>query len=373
MAMEGRCTVAVRKSLALHVATLLLLLPGAAHAWPTSLYAFGDSLLDSGNAFAITGNFYPAPPYDERFSNGPRVASEVLASDLGVTAIASSLPGGTNYATGGATSGLANFAGIAYGDLALPPPFTGPPNQIALLSISDTGGLTQQIGLFESALPADIGTSLVLIWAGANDLFLTSGAVANGDLPFAQATFIQAADLAANNVEDAITSLIENGAKNILAVNLPDLGMTPAGTDPMNPLGPFWSLYTSEFNAKFLDPAYLAGLDPSVKLTEFDMFKLFNDAIGDPSKYGFTNVTEACLPTMGPLPSGPACANPDQYLFWDSVHPTAAAHQIIGNLFYAAIPEPSPLALLIAPLALLIARRRGGERRSNRKSSQARA
>jgi outer membrane lipase/esterase len=263
------CCGSPQVSCAPNVATLLFLLPGAAQAWPTSLYAFGDSLLDSGNAYAITGNAYLAPPYDQRFSNGPRVASEVLASDLGLTAIASELPGGSNYATGGATTGLANFAGIPHGDLALPPPFTGPPNQIALLSISETGGLTQQIDLFESALPADIGRSLVLMWTGANDLFLTSAAVANGDLPFAQATFIQAANLAANNVEDAITSLIEKGAKTILAVNLPDLGPTPAGTDPTNPLGSFWTDYTNEFN----------------------------DAIGDPIKYGFKNVTDACLPS----------------------------------------------------------------------------
>jgi phospholipase/lecithinase/hemolysin len=55
---------------------------------------------------------------------------------------------------------------------------------------------------------------------------------------------------------------------------------------------------------------------------------------------------------------GSACPNPNQYLFWDSVHPTAAADQIIGNLFYAAVPEPSSIALLIAPLALLIGRRK---------------
>jgi phospholipase/lecithinase/hemolysin len=214
---------------------------------------------------------------------------------------------------------------------------------------------------------------LVLIWAGANDLFLTSALVANMTLPAELDTFIQAAEMAAINVEGAITSLSNTGAKNILTVNLPDLGLTPAGTDPLNPLGPFWSAYTNEFNAQFLDPNYLAGLDPSVRLTEFDMFGLFNDVLANPSKYGFTNVTDACLPTEGPVPVTLPCTIPDEYLFWDSVHPTAAAHQIVGNLFLAAIPEPSTLALLIAPLVLLIARRRGVELRSSRMSSQGRA
>ena len=335
---------------------LLVFLPGASQAVPTSLYVLGDSLLDSGNAFVITQNAYPLPPYAQRFSNGP-VASEVLASDLGVTAIASQSPGGTNYATGGATSGPANFAGVAYGNLPLPPPFTGPPNQIALLSTSNTGGLTQQVGLLSVAPPSDIGTSLVLVWAGANDLFLTSALVASGMLPPVLATFTMSADTAASNVENAITTLIAAGARNFLAVNLPDLGRIPAGTDPTNPLGPFWSAYTAEFNAQFLDAAFLAGLDSSINITAFDVFELFNDVIDNPLTYGFTNVTDACLPTLGPLPIAPPCANPDEYLFWDSAHPTAAAHRFIGNLFYSAVPEPSPLALLLAPLALIILRR----------------
>jgi phospholipase/lecithinase/hemolysin len=359
--MEGGCTVAVRKSLAIHVATILLL-PSAAHAWPTNLYSFGDSLLDSGNAYAITESpdplsSYPiSPPYAERFSNG-HVASEVLAADLGVTADPSQL-GGTDYATGGATSGFANFAGAVFGSLTLPPPVDALPDQIALLSLSDTAGLMQQIGLFTAVPPPDIGSSLILIWSGSNDLFLTSALVANMTLPAELETFIQAADGAAANVEAAITSLIDAGTKNILAVNLPDLGQTPAGTDPSNLLSPFWSAYTYEFNAQFLDPGYISGLDPSVRLIEFDMFSLFNQVLGNPGKYGFLNVTDACLPTEGPVPVGLPCAMPDQYLFWDSVHPSAAAHQIIGELFYMAVPEPPTLALLIAPIALLLLCRR---------------
>ena len=367
MAIFARVTIQI-------LALLLVFLSGASQAGPTNLYVLGDSLLDSGNAFVITQNVYPLPPYAQRFSNGP-VASEVLASNLGVTAIASQISGGTNYATGGATSGLANFAGIAYGGLALPPPFTGPPNQIALLSTSNTGGLAQQVGLLSGTPPSDIGTSLILVWVGANDLFLTSALVASGMLPLIPDTFTMSADTAATNVENAITSLIAAGARNFLAVNLPDLGKIPAGNDPANLLSPLWSAYTAEFNARFLDPAFLAGLDPSINLTAFDAFELFNDAINNPLKYGFTNVTDACLPTAGPIPIAPPCANPDEYLFWDSAHPTAAAHQLIGDLFYSAVPEPASLALIMVPLALLILRprrRQDADRRSSRTSSRGR-
>ncbi|MDE2000230.1 MAG: PEP-CTERM sorting domain-containing protein [Burkholderiales bacterium] len=53
------------------------------------------------------------------------------------------------------------------------------------------------------------------------------------------------------------------------------------------------------------------------------------------------------------------CANPDNYLFWDGVHPTAAAHQVLGQAFAAAVPEPESYALLLAGLGVMfVAQRR---------------
>lgn len=307
----------------------------AAHPY-TSLYVFGDSLFDAGNAYAITGAYPVSPPYAQRFSDGP-VASEVLAAHLGLSA-APSQSGGTNYATGSATSGSANFAATVYSGL-LP--------QISLLA---NHGLSQQIaGFTGGSVPADIGTALVAIWAGANDLFLTSALVQFGSLPADAATFTGAAAAAAMNMENAISTLIGAGARSILALDLPNLGLIPGAGDPT--VQALWSLYSGVFNANFLDAGYLGALDPQVKITRFSAFDLFNEAMSDPASFGLTNVSAACLPAVGPLPVGAPCSNPNEYLFWDDGHPTARAHQILGARLFQAVPEPSVLFLLLIACA----------------------
>ncbi len=69
--------------------------------------AFGDSVTDSGNSFSLSaGVFPPSPPYfDGRWSNGP-LWLDMVSEQLGLGLSVPSLRGGTNYAYGGARSGL---------------------------------------------------------------------------------------------------------------------------------------------------------------------------------------------------------------------------------------------------------------------------
>ena len=57
---------------------------------------------------------------------------------------------------------------------------------------------------------------------------------------------------------------------------------------------------------------------------------LYREAITHPAAFGFTNVINGCL-------SGSRiCGKPDEFLFWDGIHPTTAAHRVLGErAFYA--------------------------------------
>ncbi|HMV17702.1 MAG TPA: PEP-CTERM sorting domain-containing protein, partial [Rhodocyclaceae bacterium] len=48
------------------------------------------------------------------------------------------------------------------------------------------------------------------------------------------------------------------------------------------------------------------------------------------------------------------CANPDGYIYFDSEHPSARAHQIGGDLLYVqVVPEPAAMALSVTALGLM--------------------
>jgi len=56
-----------------------------------------------------------------------------------------------------------------------------------------------------------------------------------------------------------------------------------------------------------------------------------------------------------PDPTATVCANPNQFLFWDRVHPTTAAQAILANqLFAAVVPVSEPSTFPLVFLSLLV-------------------
>ena len=103
-------------------------------------------------------------------------------------------------------------------------------------------------------------SSLVVLWAGSNDLY---SALASGGNPAA------AMSNALNNLGMAVLDLYGDGARTILMPNLPDIGLTPWG------LGSGNSAMLTGFTAGFNAGLHTAintwrTLDPDLSILEFD-------------------------------------------------------------------------------------------------------
>ena len=100
---------------------------------------------------------------------------------------------------------------------------------------------------------------------------------------------------------------------------------------------------------------------PGTSTTVFDSYGLLHDMTANPAAYGLTNVTSGCYdgqPDGTPSPGASTvseCANPDGYIYFDTEHPSARAHQILADSLAAQlVPEPaSGWALTLGGLGLL--------------------
>ncbi|WP_225912489.1 SGNH/GDSL hydrolase family protein [Nostoc flagelliforme] len=263
----------------------------------TEVYVFGDSLSDTGMVFRATGGMYPPNPtyFQGRYSNG-RVWIEYLAESLHLSSKQTH-----NFAYGGATTG-------SVGNSYVP-------------------SLLNQVQTFTQTHQHTNSDALYVLWAGAND-YLQG---------------VSSATIPVKNVTTAINSLTDVGAKKILVANLPDLGQLPATKNS-----------TNSVNLSALTQAHNQGLRRSLKvlsqqhsdleIVQLDANALYRDAIANPAAFNFTNVSSPCL-------SGSStCGKPDQFLFWDGIHPTAAAHRIIGETAFSTIQE----AGIINPRSMLV-------------------
>lgn len=328
-------------SLALGLAVLSV---APAHAGPySSLYVFGDSLSDSGNnalaTAAITtlpngvpqpvadNSYVPSFPYAPQagwnnaagfatYSNG-NVWATSFAAQLGVSAVPSLVPGGTNYAFGGARLTIDGAqAGF---------PFS----------------LQTQLGMALSASGNSLdGNALYVVAGGGNDARDALGQVtATSTMAEITALFGQAALQFASAIGGLVDTLQAAGAQNIVVWNAPNLGIVPAVTAQGQQASALGSMLTQGMNA-----ALQAELQDEVDVSIFDLFGLMTAADRNPAAYGLLNTNDACGAVVNNC-------DPSTALFWDGIHPTAAGHQIVAGAMLAhVVPEPGSAWLVMAAL-----------------------
>jgi phospholipase/lecithinase/hemolysin len=173
---------------------------------------------------------------------------------------------------------------------------------------------------------------------------------------------------AASNIVGILSALANAGARHFLVGNLPDLGLTPEAVA----LGRVAesTAVTLAFNAALdasldlLDAGFLASTGVDLDITELNLFALMQAVVADATTnggavYGITNITTPCIQPVQPgayyFP-GSTAVNCDASLFSDPLHPSSAAHRLLGEaaldaLGVNAVPEPATVALVFLGLA----------------------
>jgi phospholipase/lecithinase/hemolysin len=312
----------------------------------SKLFVFGDSLSDSGNSKAIsnqaTAGVVTFPPANlgyvgGRFTNG-EVAAEYLwkAFNPGDTSFkASLLPGGTNFALGGATSGLENYV----------EKWPNTPSGLKP-AYADKGNAWQLNQFATPSLPSfDPETSLFMVWFYPNDAFWTKVTAGHSVGSFdGSAPPAGLNETAVYNIKGTIEKLASYGAKNFLVPNTPDLGLIPEFINTVESAD--FSQLSNQFNnllATELDG--LAASRPDLDIVAFQTDDLFVEVRANPAAFGFSDVSNRCQTTPG-CGTGSA-ADQASFLFWDGSHPTTAGHRMIGQRFYQSVydvPGPLPAA-----------------------------
>ena len=299
----------------------------------SQIVVFGDSLSDTGNVRVRTnarsGGLVDYPSHTFNYSNGrftndngtdpsstiyAGVWHEQLAQTfLGLQPAAHSLGGGTNYAFGGATTNNGT-----HDEVAISTPFGD-----VTITVDDMG---KQMDDYLAAHVVD-PSALYLVWGGGNDL-RNDDSAASVTATAARATAL-------------VGRLANAGAQYIMVPNVPPLGDIPRYSgDParINSLNAASANYRRELNVdltSLLSSLALQGIRPTVYRPDIwrNTIRIFSNG----PRYGFTNISGSA--------QGNSSANPDQFLFWDDVHPATAGHyQIAQGTHDTLTITPAPLS-----------------------------
>ncbi|KAJ7957895.1 GDSL esterase/lipase [Quillaja saponaria] len=314
-----------------------------AHGKFPALFAFGDSILDTGNNnylhTMIKSNF---PPYGRDFPGGiptGRFCNGKIPSDLIANAlhIKETLPAylnpnlknedlltGVGFASAG--SGNDNLTATILGVLKLS-------EQLRLFK-EYIGKLKEIVG--EERANNIISNSLCLLSAGNNDIAVSHSMTAR-KMHYA---FPQYAAHLVGWSSDFLKDLYGLGVRRVAVLSTLPLGCLPGARTVGGLLRP--CLVHVNKKAQLFNSMLSSKLDsmkndvPDFKLTFVDVYTPLLHLVNNPEKSGFTNVLKGCCGT-GTFELGVhcnqftphTCANASPYIFWDSGHPTQKAYELV--------------------------------------------
>jgi len=285
-----------------------------------NLVTFGDSLTDSGNNKLAKPEYYNSENYSGgAYSNG-KIWADYLAAKLGINntyLMANYVFSGSWQPPEGKVWYNNAFGGAETGTELIPP------------------GLLTQVGAWADAGIKIPDNSLCIVWIGGNNFlsWITDHSLNQDDTS-------EVTDNAVADIIHALTIITDTeiglAATDVLVMNLPNLGKTPANNGYFgNEDTEYGTLVSSTFNRKLEDAFNVfQASHPSVKMFLADAYLFLEKAVENPQEFGFNNAAGAALFETKPEHG---FNNVGKYLFWDGVHPTTEAHEAIANQIYGRI------------------------------------
>jgi len=143
-----------------------------------------------------------------------------------------------------------------------------------------------------------------------------------------------------NDFSYALKVLTDNGAQNILILNLPDATKSPQFKYSTEEHAKIVKQKITSFNL-FIKKLINEYQNKGVNIVLFDTNTLIKNIINTPEKYGFSNAKDACLNinrsstvdyfTSHALTSECNSDGSDNYVFWGVTHPTTKTHKVIAE------------------------------------------
>ena len=296
----------------------------------SDIVIFGDSLSDPGNVFVITGEVsvrpydagnIPGAPYPIgglTFSNG-KTWAEYVSAEL-------KLRGGT-----GPALRTSRFSNYAFGGARAASSAGGPFDMSAQVGqyFADAGGSVDSEALYTVFLGGnDVRDAL-----SAFNVVFQQVLIAGGTLPEAMAAGQAAAEVI---LADAVTTLADNivvlgsqGAQNFLVANAPNIGVAPAITGLGSDAATLATQLSFSFNTALENALTSIEQALPVNIIRFDVFTFISSVVATPEAFGLDNVVDACITPE--VKKDAVCKHPENYLFWDGIHPTRAGHNLLAE------------------------------------------